>query len=83
MLPSGGGQEVDASWPNSKGHVRAAGGVELTGVTFRIITYNCNTMADRDARRVNFPFSSVVFDQPGAGAVDNLGEVVQTLRYLK
>lgn len=83
MLPSGRGQEVDASWPISKGHVGAAGGVELTGVTFRIITHNCNTAADRDACRVNFPFSSVVFDQPGAGAADKLGKVVQTLRYLK
>lgn len=74
---------MDVSWPNTKGYVRAARGVELIGVTFRIITHNCNTMADRDARRVNFPFTRAVFIQPGEGPVDKLGNVVQTLRYLK
>lgn len=74
---------MDISWPNRKGYIRAPREVELTGVTIRLITHKCNTMADRDALRVNFPFSSVVFNQLGADPVDKLGKVVQMLRYLK
>lgn len=35
------------------------------------------------ACRVNFPFCSAAFYQPGAGPVDKLGKFAQALRYVK